>query len=66
VTRGSSGAALRQKVGVGAQVTRGAPKPPRAVRARGGPGATPSQEPEPWGHMAVSELPLAGRREPLS
>jgi hypothetical protein len=55
VTRDSSGAALRQKVGVGAQVT------------RGGPGAAPSRErePEPRGHLAASELPLAGRREPL-
>jgi hypothetical protein len=45
-----------------------APELPRAAGARGGPGATPSWEwePEPWGHMVVSELPLAGRREPLS
>jgi hypothetical protein len=33
VTRGSSGAALRQKVGAGAQVTRGSP---RAAPSRGG------------------------------
>jgi hypothetical protein len=40
----------------------------RAMGTRGGPGATPSRErePEPWGHVAASELPSLGRREPLS
>jgi hypothetical protein len=40
---------------------------PRAAGAHGGPGAAPSRErePEPRGHMMASELPLAGRREPL-
>jgi hypothetical protein len=39
-----------------------------ATGARGGPKAAPSRErePEPRGHMAASELPLAGKREPLS
>jgi hypothetical protein len=34
----------------------------------GDPGAAPSRErePEPRGHVAASELPSAGRREPLS
>jgi hypothetical protein len=56
VTRGSSGAAMCQKVGAGTQVT------------CGGLGAAPSRkrEPKPRGHMAASELPLAGRRESLS
>jgi hypothetical protein len=55
-TRGSSGAALSQKVCAGAQVTCGGPRASLsqeagvgAVRAHGGPGAVP-----------------AGRREPLS
>jgi hypothetical protein len=56
VTRGSSGAALCQKVGAGAQVT------------HGGPGAAPSHwgtwqprcYPEPRGHVAAPELPRAG------
>jgi hypothetical protein len=41
---------------------------PRAVGARGSPEATPSweREPEPRRHMAASELPPAGRLEPLS
>jgi hypothetical protein len=50
-TRGSSGAALRQKVGARAQVTRDGPgaAPGReagagAARARGGLGAAPSRE----------------------
>jgi hypothetical protein len=55
VTRGSSGAALRQKVGAEAQVT------------RGGPGATPSRGgtwwprscPEPREHVAAPELSQA-------
>jgi hypothetical protein len=51
-TRGSSGAALSQKVGAGAQVT------------RGGLGAALGREPEPRGHAAALELPRAGRREP--
>jgi hypothetical protein len=40
----------------------------QAVGICGGPGAAPSREREPelWGHVAASELPLAGRREPLS
>jgi hypothetical protein len=73
VTCDSFGAALRQKVGAGAQVTRGglepqghvpAPVLSPAAGARGGPGAAPSREwePEPRGHMAASELSLAGGR----
>jgi hypothetical protein len=44
-----------------------APVLSRAAGARGGPGAAPSRErePEPQGHLTASELPLAGRREPL-
>jgi hypothetical protein len=40
----------------------------RAAGTCDGPGAAPSweQEPEPEGHVAASELPLAGRRELLS
>jgi hypothetical protein len=40
----------------------------RAAGTRGGPGAILSreQELEPRGHVAASELPSAGRREPLS
>jgi hypothetical protein len=56
VTRDSSGAALHQKVGAEAQVIRDGP---RAAPSR-------EREPEPRGHMATSELPSAGRREPLS
>jgi hypothetical protein len=41
-TRGSSGAALRHKVGAVAQVT------------RGGPGAALGREPEPRGYVAAS------------
>jgi hypothetical protein len=48
-TRDNSGAALRQKVGARAQVTRGGPEAApsreegaRVVGARGGPGAAPS------------------------
>jgi hypothetical protein len=41
-TRGSSGAALRHKVGAGAQVT------------CGGPGAALGREPEPRGHVTAS------------
>jgi hypothetical protein len=38
-----------------------APELPRAMGARGGPGAAPSRErePEPWGHVAAPELPRA-------
>jgi hypothetical protein len=53
-TRGSSRAALRQKVRAGAQVT------------GGGPGGTPSREAEPRGHVAASELPPVERQESLS
>jgi hypothetical protein len=40
----------------------------RAARTLGVPGAAPSREwePEPWGHVAASELPSVRRREPLS
>jgi hypothetical protein len=40
----------------------------RAAETRDGPGAAPSwkQKPEPRGHVAASELPSVGRREPLS
>jgi hypothetical protein len=62
VTRGSPGAALRQKVDAGVQVTRGGPG---AVLSHGGTWR-PRSCPEPRGHPATSELPLAGRREPLS
>jgi hypothetical protein len=51
-TRDSSGAILSQKVGAGAQVTRGGPGTALsreagagAAGARGGPGAVPSREP---------------------
>jgi hypothetical protein len=48
--RGSSGAALSQQVGAGAQTTRGSP------------GAPLRWEPEPQGHAAPPELPCAGRQ----
>jgi hypothetical protein len=40
----------------------------RAAGTRGGPEVAPSWEwePKPWGHVAASELPSVGRREPLS
>jgi hypothetical protein len=40
----------------------------RAMGTHGSPGVAPSWEwePEPRGHMAASELPSTGRREPLS
>jgi hypothetical protein len=43
VTRGSFGAALRQKVGAGAQVTCGGPGATLAAGASGGSGAIPSR-----------------------
>jgi hypothetical protein len=41
---------------------------PQSPGTRGGSRAAPSweREPEPWGHVAASELHSAGRREPLS
>jgi hypothetical protein len=74
-TRGSSGAALSQKVGAGAQVIRGGPgvAPSReagagAMGIRDGPGAAPSQEAGAGAtrHVAALELPRAERWEPLS
>jgi hypothetical protein len=59
VTRGSSGAALRQKVGAEAQVTRaGCWSPSDTWR--------PRSCPELRGQMVASELPSAGRQQPLS
>jgi hypothetical protein len=72
-TRGSSEAALSQKVGVEAQVTRSGPgaAPRRELEPRGYVAASElprvgRREPEPWGHVAALELPRVGRREPLS
>jgi hypothetical protein len=55
-TRDSSGAALSQKVGAGAQVTCGGLE--AAPSREAGAGAV--------GHVTVPELPPAERREPLS
>jgi hypothetical protein len=63
---GSSGAVLTQKVGAGAQATRGGPGAARAGRWEPKPREhvaalelpqTGSWEPEPRGHVAVPELP---------
>jgi hypothetical protein len=66
-TRGTPGAALCREAGAGAQVTRGTPGAAlrREVRARATGtrvflGAALSWEPR--GHVALLELPCAGRR----
>jgi hypothetical protein len=67
-TRGSPGAAPSRG---DTWHLRSCPEPGAGARVagtRGGPGAALSweREPEPWGHVAASELPSVERRELLS